>query len=321
MLLQKRLKLLIIILLSLLVINTFNACEKDDDTVKPEKKETSDKPKEDKKEQDDEEDGITLYSVDGYNITKKTDYKVSGKLLELQKDSKKHTEIWNLVSKIIPKGYMTFFNEYLIITGEESGVAGFVVQTREDLTKWKIGVAIDMAYQGGFNTDGELSYTIIHEFGHTLTLNNVQVDSKRNSDNCSNYFTGEGCAKEGSYINVLFQKFWKDIHDQFLDTGDDESKKQAFYEKYKDRFVTQYASTNPGEDIAEVFTHFVIKDKPTGNTIANQKVKILYEHPELIELRNHIRESLRIGTKSKSAPVIKVWKRGSTIGKKGQKRS
>ena len=49
MLLLKILKLLVIILLSLLVINTFNACEKDDDTIKPEKKETSDKPKEEKK--------------------------------------------------------------------------------------------------------------------------------------------------------------------------------------------------------------------------------------------------------------------------------
>lgn len=134
-------------------------------------------------------------------------------------------------------------------------------------------------------------------------------------------FPGEGCAKEGSYINALYQNYWKDIHDEFLDTGDDESKKQAFYEKYQDRFVTQYASTNPGEDIAECFTHFVIFDKPTGDTYANKKVQLFYNYPELVELRNYIRKSLSIGTKSKSAPVIKVWKRGATFGKKGQKRS
>jgi len=85
--------------------------------------------------------------------------------------------------------------------------------------------------------------------------------------------------------------------------------------------MTQYASTNPAEDIAEVFTHFVIFDKPTNNTIADQKIQLLYKYPELIELRNTIRQSLSIGTKSKSAPVIKVWKRGATFGKKGQKRS
>lgn len=321
MLFQKRLRVLIILLVSLLILNTFNACSKDDDAVEPEKKETPDKPKEDQTEQSDDGGGITLYSVNGYNIDKTTDYKVTGKFLELQKDSKKHTETWALVSKIIPNSYITFFNEYLVFTGEENGVAGFVVQTKNDLTKWQIGIAIDLAYDGGFNKDGELSYTIIHEFGHVLTLNDTQVNSKKDETDCQNYFPGEGCAKEGSYINVLYQKYWKDIHNEFQEIGDDESKKEIFYEKYQDRFVTQYASTNPGEDIAESFTHFVIFDKPTGDTYANKKVQLFYNYPELVELRNYIRKSLNIGTKSKSAPLIKVWKRGATFGKKGQKRS
>jgi len=325
MLLQKRLRILIIILLSLLVINTFNSCSKDDDAIEPDKKEAPDKPIEDKDESTDgptsEEGGITLYSVNGYDITKKTDYKVADNLLELQKDNQKHTEIWGLISKVIPNNYITFFNEYIVITGEESGIAGYVVQTTNDLTKWQIGIAIDLAYYGGFNRDGELSYTIIHEFGHVLTLNDTQVNSNKTENDCQNYFPGEGCAKEGSYINALFQNFWKDIHDEFQNIGDDESEKQAFYEKYETRFVTQYASTNPAEDIAESFTHFVIFDKPTGDTYANKKVQLFYNYPELIELRNHIRKSLNIGTKTKSTPVIKVWKRGSTFGKKGQKRS
>jgi len=308
-----------------LFLSTFNACDKDDDAVEPEKIETPDKPKEDKDGSTDgptsEEGGITLYSVDGYNINKTTDYKVADNLVELQKDSQKHSEIWDLISKVVPNNYITFFNEYIVITGEESGIAGYVVQTTHDLTKWQIGIAIDLAYDGGFNRDGELSYTIIHEFGHVLTLNDTQLDSKKTENDCQNYFPGEGCAKEGSYINALYQNYWKDIHDEHLDTGDDESKKQAFYEKYQDRFVTQYASTNPGEDIAECFTHFVIFDKPTGDTYANKKVQLFYNYPELVELRNYIRKSLSIGTKSKSAPVIKVWKRGATIGKKGQKRS
>jgi len=328
MLLQKKFKLLLILLLSLLVLNTFNACEKDDDTVEPKKTEVPEKPKEDKTEQSEgnegeesEEGEITLYSVNGNEISKLKDYEVKENLVELQKDTKKHTEIWRLISKIVPANYKTFFNEYLIFTGTESGTYGYVVETKEDLTKWQIGIAIDFAYEGGFNKDGELSYTIIHEFGHVLTLNDTQVDSKKTQNDCQNYFPGEGCAKEGSYINALFQNYWKDINDEFQDLGENESKKQAFYEKYQDRFVTQYASTNPGEDIAESFTHFVIFDKPTGDTYANQKVQLLYKYPELVDLRNYIRSSLNIGTKSKSAPVIKVWKRGSTIGKKDQKRS
>jgi hypothetical protein len=52
--------------------------------------------------------------------------------------------------------------------------------------------------------------------------------------------------------------------------------------------VTDYASTNPGEDIAETFTYFVLGKKPEYTTIANQKVLQLYEYPELIHLKNLI---------------------------------
>lgn len=321
MLLQKRLRLFIILLLSLLVLSTFNACDKDEDIVEPEKVVTPDPPKEDITEQSDEEGNITLYSVDGRDINKLKDYKVSDNLLELQKDTQKHQEVWGLISKIIPDNHTKFFNEYIVFAGEGNGTAGYVVQTKEDLTKWQIGIAIDFAYEGGFNKDGELSYTIIHEFGHVVTLNNTQVDSRKNENDSKNYFPGEGEARDESYINALYQNYWKDIEAEFKDLGDDESKQQAFYEKYQDRFVTQYASTNPGEDIAECFTHFVIFDKPTGDTYANKKVQLFYNYPELVELRNYIRKSLNIGTKSKSTPVIKVWKRGATFGKKGQKRS
>jgi len=323
MLLQKRFKSLLIVLLSLLMLNTFTACNKDEDNVEPEKIVTPDIPKEDNTDQSEEEEegNITLYSVEGRDIKKIKDYQIADSLLDLQKDSKKHQEIWNLISQIIPDNYTKFFNEYIIFAGSGNGTAGYVVQTKEDLTKWQIGIAIDFAYEGGFNRDGELSYTIIHEFGHVLTLNNTQLDSEKTEENSKNYFPGEGEARDNSYINALFQNYWKDIYSEFQEIGDDESKNEAFYDKYQDRFVTQYASTNPAEDIAEVFTHFVIFDKPTNNTIADQKIQLLYKYPELIELRNTIRQSLSIGTKSKSAPVIKVWKRGATFGKKGQKRS
>jgi len=215
---------------------------------------------------------------------------------------------------------MTFFNEYLVFSGEGNGTAGYVVQTKEDLSKWQVGIAMDFAYDGGFNKDGELSYTIIHEFGHVISLNDTQVDAKKTENDCQSYFPGEGCAKETSYINALYQNHWKDIDDEFQAIGDDESKKEAFYEKYQDRFVTQYASTNPAEDFAEVFTHFVIFDKPTEDSHANKKVQLLYKYPELTDLRNEIRKSLKLDTKSKSARTIKVWKRGSTFGKKGEKR-
>jgi len=226
MLLQKRFKSLLIVLLSLLMLNTFTACNKDENNVEPEKIVTPDIPKEDNTDQSEEEEGnITLYSVEGRDIKKIKDYQIADSLLDLQKDSKKHQEIWTLISQIIPDNYTKFFNEYIIFAGSGNGTAGYVVQTKEDLTKWQIGIAIDFAYEGGFNRDGELSYTIIHEFGHVLTLNNTQLDSEKTEENSKNYFPGEGEARDKSYINALFQNYWKDIYSEFQEIGDDESKR------------------------------------------------------------------------------------------------
>ena len=74
------------------------------------------------------------------------------------------------------------------------------------------------------------------------------------------------------------------------------------YEKYQDRFVTDYAATNPGEDFAEVFSFFVTQDEaPRGQKLADQKIRLLYEFPELVSLREQIRGngttlSLRAGS-------------------------
>ena len=61
-----------------------------------------------------------------------------------------------------------------------------------------------------------------------------------------------------------------------------------FYAKYPDQFVSEYAATNPVEDIAESWTEFVMRPKPTGTSIADQKVQFFYEYPELVETRRQI---------------------------------
>jgi len=76
--------------------------------------------------------------------------------------------------------------------------------------------------------------------------------------------------------------------DTINDTGDwDEL--DAFYERYQDRFVTEYAATNPGEDLAETFAVFVLNERPTGSTIADQKLNLLWADPEMVSLRDEIR--------------------------------
>ena len=99
-------------------------------------------------------------------------------------------------------------------------------------------------------------------------------------------------------MNKFFQVFWVDIYpsfkwfyefddyDKFLDHN------ILFHQKYKTQFVTEYAATNPSEDFAESFMIFVLTEKPTKSTIADQKILFLYDFPELVEMRDFIRSNL-----------------------------
>jgi hypothetical protein len=75
------------------------------------------------------------------------------------------------------------------------------------------------------------------------------------------------------------------------ETGDADAA-EAFYDRHRDDFVTDYATTNPGEDLAETFTVFVMQDRPSGSTIADRKVLFLWNDPAMTALRDQIRTHL-----------------------------
>ena len=65
-----------------------------------------------------------------------------------------------------------------------------------------------------------------------------------------------------------------------------------FYYNYEDRFLTDYAATNPEEDIAEAFTFFILSPRPSGDIVAEQKILFFYDYPELVKLRDGIISSV-----------------------------
>ena len=60
--------------------------------------------------------------------------------------------------------------------------------------------------------------------------------------------------------------------------------------------MTEYAATNPSEDFAESFMVFVLKEKPAKSTAdfihKDQKILFFYDFPELVEIRDFIRNNL-----------------------------
>lgn len=245
---------------------------------------------------------LTSYRIIGESIVKIQDFNVSGNLVAFQQDIAKHQAMFEYYTRMIPAESRINITEFLVFHGEGQ-LFGYVEPIdHNDLSKWRMGLAIDQANDlGAIDFRNEFAYTVVHEYGHVLTLNDEQVSAGISENACSNFHTGEGCSTANSYINALFELGWEDIYQEFQNGGGDG---YAIYDKYPNRFVTEYAATNPGEDIAEVFTVFVIQeDMPTGNTIANQKVRMMYNYPELVQLRDEIRQD----------PIVRAMLPGSWV--------
>ncbi|WP_432662140.1 hypothetical protein R9X47_16395 [Wukongibacter baidiensis] len=255
----------------------------------------------DEENQDDEGTLIISYSVKNGKTTPQEEPDLEEKEhVKLQKDTKNHKEIWELIKDIVPSKYLKIITHFQINTDGKEGTLAHVTMTEEgDNSKWMISVdMVDGIKNDGKLNEKELTDTIIHEFGHILTLNSDEIDAREPKDNESTFVTMEGVTKKESYLNQFYQKFWKEIYDEWEEIeeieDDDEyyDAQEEFYEKYKARFVSDYAATNPGEDIAETFMHFVTEKKPRGKTIADKKVLFLYSFPELVKMREEIREAM-----------------------------
>ena len=255
----------------------------------------------------DEESLLVTYPVQGDELGTPLFEAVSTDLSDEQANVPAQQAIWSYFARLIPEHNRDFLTEFAVLTDGKDNLLAAVAQSRNDPAHWRLEV--DIADAQDYEN---LTFTLIHEFGHLLTLNDDQVSPSMAVFNnphdpavrsheagmCQNFFPHEGCSNRDSYINQFYQRFWSDKYNEWyqVETIQDEylyyTRLNEFYEKYQDQFVTEYAPTNPGEDIAETWAYFVLTPKPQGSTIAEQKVLFFYEYPELVQLRQEIINNL-----------------------------
>lgn len=246
---------------------------------------------------------MITYAVKGNEIVEPEKAAVGDELLEYQQDTATHERIWNYYANLIPADQRQQLDTFVIFTDGPENTMASVQQTLDDPEKWLLAVDITDA-----GDPEELTYTLIHEFGHLLTLNAEQVppdaellyqpDDEALYEQavaaCPRYFPGEGCSEPNAYINAFYERFWTEIHAEWDDINyiEDEDEYYAalddFYAAYETEFVSDYAATSPEEDIAESWTQFVLQPKPTDDSIAGQKVLFFYDYPELVKPRAEI---------------------------------
>jgi uncharacterized small protein (DUF1192 family) len=65
-----------------------------------------------------------------------------------------------------------------------------------------------------------------------------------------------------------------------------------YYDENSSRFVSDYATMSPDEDMAETFVTFVREPKPTGNSLRDQKILFFYQYKDFVTLRSQLRTNL-----------------------------
>jgi len=246
---------------------------------------------------------IVSYAVNGDQIGSPVYGAVPADLQDEQNDTATHQSVWEYFTALIPPTRRQILVEYAVITDGPRNLLAAVAQMDRDPRLWLLEVDIaDTADRA------ELTYTLVHEFGHLLTLHPEQVPPSlavfghpddhaiylQEAGACPNYFPGEGCSQADSYINAFFNRFWPELHAEWqqINLIEDDNRYyeelNQFYRSHQDQFVTDYAVTSPEEDIAESWSFFVLSPLPAGNTIAEQKALFFYAYPELVQLRNEI---------------------------------
>lgn len=181
-------------------------------------------------------------------------------------------KIWSEVAELSPDALSDQFIESFEVFNDPSSDVSALVHDDDTNGKWHM--AVNLAVYNEVDIK-EQKAIFIHELSHIITLNSDQIVP--NQKNCPNYSTFEGCAKASSYLHSFVQKFWK-------------TTQNPSYSESK--FVTEYATTNQEEDIAESFAFFVLESNHNDDTIRNQKVNFFNTYPELVKMRAEMRDAL-----------------------------
>jgi len=247
-----------------------------------------------------DEQELIRYTLDGEYLLEGEFTEVDDQFTELRDDFETHEYIWDMFRYLIPAEVRKMVSGFIIFTDGYDETLAQVEPDDNDIHKWLLGVdSMDT------QNSSALRNTLLHEFAHLLTLGQHQMDMDEDvlyadendeihqisKNACDNYFVdGMGCTKEDSYLNHFYHAFWADIIDDWQVRGvlDDEDEASLFYDDYEDHFVTDYAVTNPDEDIAETWMYFILSPRPEGEEIWEEKILFFHQYPEQVKLRAEI---------------------------------
>lgn len=237
---------------------------------------------------------LVVYQVSGDQISNPNLLPAPDNLKPFQADLPTQQRIWDYFVRIIPPENRSEITQYKIIsdgTGNFNAQVYIEAKWDQNSTTEKWTLLVD---QADFVNERQYTTTLLHEFGHMLTLNINQMDYSLTAENCPRYFKDPGCSKPNTYLQLFYDRFWAGIYDEWravsssVDPTQVKIDLKTFYDAHPKDFVSEYATTAAHEDIAESWMKFVLAPKSAGETLAEKKVAFFYEFPELVQIRSEV---------------------------------
>ena len=172
----------------------------------------------------------------------------------------------------------TYIREFRVFDDETRDIGAFI-ELKAGTDEWIIGVNRnvydeDIAVRPE-RVEGFYEQLFIHEYAHILTFYFEDIE------------------------DVFADRFWTKSHWRHAEAvedvqGDERFEKlSAYYRKHDDEFVSDYATVNPDEDLAETFVVYVYDDVlPTERSTVAAKKRFLADTNVFRDAREVIRENL-----------------------------
>lgn len=222
-----------------------------------------------------------IYKTYYFPNTYESIYEVAYDLDLVRRDSDTQTRsidqtLWDMFIDTVGDTAVSEYHvsEFRVYDEDDSAIAAFVERKR-GTHNWILGIN-RAEYNRNDRASKEL-YTLllIHEYAHLISFDEDIAD-----DFADDFWNSTDYAHAHSLENLSEHRL--------------ETALENYYDDNKGRFVSDYATYSPDEDLAETFVTFVTDNAPQGSGKNEKEEKILwmYGNSTLLDARSEIRENL-----------------------------
>jgi hypothetical protein len=205
------------------------------------------------------------YTVEDFTLAGSTEHEA------LPLGSREEFEaIWTRFHRFFPEAHIRDVDQFELFSDGEGNTLAYVDVTEEGTT-----LAMDIRDNRTLASEYR---TLIHEFAHvySLPIEAFETDGTDLDD-----------LKEGTLMAEYTERFWSQYGEEWIENKfKSQPEREAFYNNNINDFHEPYQATNPKEDFAITFLHFIINEMPEESSqLKDIKVRAFYEDPVLVGLR------------------------------------